>query len=201
MYQSPIILCAAVVLFHGVSCHLFPAVLDPLTKVDHSHDYKRQSVAQLQECVSAGINVALSGNTPSFISNCSLAATQLITSSSSSAQSQINEIFSSFCIPQCGNITQDVYEDCGFFDVTPPGNKRYLAGLCGTNENGDKCYRMYSKAVTQVVSDKNCFINNEASGGCNCRPLLLSTASNQGCCIDVYHARLHLCSTKHLQSS
>ena len=66
MYQAPIILCAAVVLFHGASCHLSPAVLDPLTKVDHSNDYKRQSVAQLQECVSAGINAAFVGKYPEF---------------------------------------------------------------------------------------------------------------------------------------
>ena len=189
MYQSPIILCAAVVLFHGVSCHLFSAVLDPLTKVGHSNDYKRQSVAQLQECVSARINAALSGNiyTPSFISNCRLAARQLITTSSSSAQSQINEIFSSFCIPQCGNVIQDVYEDCGYFDVTLPGNERFLAGLCGTNENSEVCYTLYIDAINQISSERDCYVNNRTTGQCTCLSLLVSGVSEQGCCIDVYH--------------
>ena len=131
----------------------------------------------------------LSGNTPSFISNCRLAATQLITLDpfSSSAQSQTNEIFSLFCIPQCGNVTQDVYEDCGFF-VTVPGSKRFLAGLCGTNENGDKCYTLYnSDAIDQIESERDCYVNNRATGQCTCRSLLVSVASEQGCCIDVYH--------------
>ena len=190
MYPSTIILCAAAVLLHGVSCHLFSAVLNPLTKADHFKDnHKRQSIAQLQQCITAGVTAALQGNSSSFVSRCTLAATEQVTFDpfSSSAQSQANEIFSSFCIPQCGNVIQDVYEDCGYFDVTIRGNERLLAGLCGTNENGEVCYTLYSDAIDQIRSERDCYVDNRATGQCTCRPLLVSGVSEQGCCIDVYH--------------
>ena len=67
MYPSPITLCVTAVLLHGVSCHLFPAVLGPVTKMDHFKDYnKRQSITELQQCISAGINAAFPGNTSRF---------------------------------------------------------------------------------------------------------------------------------------
>ena len=190
MYPSTIILCAAAVLLHGVSCHLFPAVLNPLTKADHFKDnHKRQTIAQLQQCITAGVTAALQRNSSSFVSRCTLAATEQITLDpfSSSAQSQVNEIFSSFCIPQCGNVIQDVYEDCGYFDVTPPGNERFLAGLCGTNENGEVCYTLYSDAIDRIESERDCYVNNLATGQCTCRSLLISVVSEQGCCFDAYH--------------
>lgn len=187
MYPSTIMLCAAAVLLHGVSCHLFSAVLNPLTNADHFKDnHKRQSIAQLQQCVTAGVTAALQGNSSSFVSSCTLAATEGITFDTPS-QSQINEIFSSFCIPQCGNVIQDVYEDCGVFDVSVPGTERFLAALCGTNENGEVCYTLYSDAIDQIESESVCYVNNRATGQCNCQSLLVSGVSEQGCCIDAYH--------------
>ena len=187
-------LCVTAVLLHGVSCHLFPAVLDSATKMDHFTNFnKRQSLAQLQQCISAGVNAAFPGNTASsFVSNCRLAALEQITITGVPPQSQIDRIFSSFCIPECGNVIQDVYDDCGYFDVTIRGNEQFLAGLCGTNENGVACYRIYSAGIDQVESERDCFVANRASGQCTCRSLLLSDVSNQGCCFDVYHDLLSL---------
>ena len=193
MQPSTVILCAVVILLHGVSCRLFPEViLDPLTTVNQLKDYKRQTISELRQCVSEGITAAFPGNTSSFVSACRASATQNIIEYDSSSlnaaylQSVLNTVYPTFCIPDCGNVALDVYNDCGVFD-TFPGSEKITADLCSTNEKGEVCYKIYGDGFNLITSERACYDTYQATDQCTCRSVLSNGVSEQGCCINIYH--------------
>ena len=117
MCPSTVTLCAAIVLFHGVSCHLFPeAILDPLTSVDHPKSYKRQTVTELRQCISEKFNAAFMGNASQFVSDCRWVTTREFDLDPynidvTALQSYINEIYPILCNAECGNVILDVYDE------------------------------------------------------------------------------------------
>ena len=74
MYSTTVVLCTAMVLFHGVSCHLFPQTyLDQVTNVGDSKVYKRQADDDgdmLVQCALDRFNAFYQGNNSNFVSQC-----------------------------------------------------------------------------------------------------------------------------------
>ena len=187
MYHSMVILFTAMVLIHGVSGHLFPQVL--LHSLTHPNEYKRQTDAQFQ-CVSDILDDAFSGNMSQFVLDCKVAAVVEVEadlSDPAQLQAVITLAYNSFCIPECGNIILDAYNDCGIFDALLPGSEELYIGLCGTNQNGDLCYKIYSDAIELITSEAFCYVTYATSNQCSCQSVLLEGISQQGCCINLYH--------------
>ena len=134
------------------------------------------------KCVSDRLDAAFPGNTSSFVSNCKVAAEmdfEVDTSDTASLQAVVNTVFSVLCVPECGNVARDVYNDCGVF----PSIVELKGGLCGTNENGDSCYQIYGNALDLIESEIACTRSRQ----CTCQSELVEGVSEQGCCINVYH--------------
>ena len=192
MDPSAVILCTTMLLLNGGSCHLIPQPPDhdSLTSVDH---HKRQNPTELQQCITAKLNFAFRRNTSRFVSDCRLAAMQAVIIDRSDAinlKSRIYTTFPTFCIPECGDVVLDAYKACGYFDVSLlPGIEKFTTSLCGTNKNGDKCYRHYANASSLYNFVVSCF--NYQSRYSACRPTCISqisgNVSEQGCCFDVYY--------------
>ena len=193
MCPSTVTLCVAIVLLHGVSCHLFPeAIINPLSSVNRPKNYKRQTLDELRQCITTKFNAAFPGNTSRFVSNCRLSATRefQINVDAAALQAQIDAIYPTFCVPECGNVILKVYDDCGYWDILErvlPGIKQFTADLCSTNENGEKCYKMYGNAFTLLQSESTCYATYKRIRLCSCQSLLSEGVSEQGCCINVYH--------------
>ena len=193
MYPSTVILCVTIctVRLNGATCHLFPQVIvESLTSVAHPKNYKRQT-SFFKSCVIDKLNDAFAGNTSQFVSDCKFAATlesdlsTLLDSTDTgidNLQSLVTTVFRKICMPECGNVAIDAYNDCGIFDfyeIFVTGVKEFTVGLCGTNENGDVCYQMYGDALHLVIDELSC--------DCSCQSLLSNGISQQGCCINIYH--------------
>ena len=124
------------------------------------------------------------------MSNCKLAATQelqLDFTNAISPQLEINAVFPTLCIPECGNVILDVYDDCRAFDFAFPGTKEFTAGLCSTNENQDNCYSVYGNAFNLIQTEISCYRNYKSDGQCSCQSQLSEGVSEQGCCLNIYH--------------
>ena len=104
-----------------------------------------------------------------------------------SSQPTINDIFSIFCRPDCGNTILKAYSECGVFD-NEPFVVNFLVGLCGTNHNGSRCYEHFVNALDHVaVVETSCFHNYTTHHECRCQSQLSQVVEDQGCCLDTYH--------------
>ena len=198
MQSFLVILCTTMIVFHGISCNLFPhAVHNPLTDVhaDVSKQYKRQAlnVSELVQCVSEKLDDAFPDNSSPFVSDCKSAATTEFEISSlniaegiSDLQSQVTKIYRSVCIRKCGNVVINAYDECGVFEILP-GLKELSVSLCGTNQNGDLCYQLYGKGIALISTESSCYVQSLSSGKCGCHPELSQAVTEQGCCIKAYH--------------
>ena len=157
-------LCTATLLLHGVSCHLFPqAVLEKLTNRGTSKLHKSQlDLETVYQCTLDKFDHAYQGNDSHFVTECN--------------QSTINAGFLTLCVPKCGDVLLDAYEDCGLFNS--PDERKYLAALCGSNGNGDFCYELFLDSMVFLSAAVPCF-----PGTCNCNSLS-EGVGRQGCCID-----------------
>ena len=186
-----LVLFTATILLEDVSGHLFPQAIshmlrDELTKnMELPKDYKRQSDSSIQ-CVSDKLDAAFEGDNSAIASDCRRLEVELEGnhfSYTSSLQSTINSYYSTFCMPECGKVIIDVYKDCEiageFVD--------FLIGLCGTNQNGEKCYEKFGDGIDQIVDVGYCYGNYATTGVCTCRSELLEAVREQGCCHNVYY--------------
>ena len=192
MRISIIVLFSAVLLLHGVSCSLFAANVLKAVDLLASHskvikDYKRQNVDE--ECIEDKLD------TPEIDRECEVVALEeeelnipVIVDEETIAQLQptFNTIFSVFCKPECGNAILDAFIDCGTFDEMP-GIIDLFAGLCGTNENGEKCYERFVSALEHVQSEAQCYDDYLDTRTCTCAAELREAVGLQGCCLDTYH--------------
>ena len=176
MDPSAVILCTTMLLLHGGSCHLIPQANDPqpvtIASVYHQKQYKCQNPTdlQLQQCITAKLNFAFRGNTSHFVIYCRMAAMQAVIMNKSDfedLQSNIYTTFPTFCIPECGDVVLDAYKACGYLSVSyrAHGIEQFTAGLCGTNEDGNKCYTLYDYELIDEFESK-CIDNY--LGGDNC---------------------------------
>ena len=74
----------------------------------------------------------------------------------------------------------DAFTDCEFFAA---GQVQYLMDLCGTNDNGTKCYEMFLKASRLISTQRSC---NIIARMCSCKSIREGVAE-QGCCINAIH--------------
>lgn len=198
MHFSSAILAA--VLLHGVSCYLFPqAVLnlngDGALEASPTEFQrgKRQAnieeaVAGITQCISKKLDTTFAGNNSRFVSDCKSAATQeLKMDSLDDLVSQVTNVYSSVCVPECGDAILKAYKDCGYFDIVFPGTEEFTIAMCGTNDNGNMCYKLYGKGIALTSRESICYVSYNSLGKCNCQSELSDAVEQQGCCINAYH--------------
>ena len=78
-------------------------------------------------------------------------------------------------------------DDCGYFDGDDAYLRDFIIRLCGTNENGDKCYEILDDAVDALDSQDRCLHTYFDIEDCICRSVFLEDIREQGCCIDIYY--------------
>ena len=99
-------------------------------------------------------------------------------------QDFLNLAFQVLCLPECGNVFLDVYEECGIFDETP-GFRELFIGLCGNNQ-GTPCYQYYDSALNASLDTAVCYDNYRQTRMCQCENELRTAVESQGCCLTVY---------------
>ena len=190
--MHPTVLIVAVLLLHGVSGHLFPRAFPyKLTKrmqLSMTKDHNRQS--DVDECRDKKIEEA-------FKKNATLAAicktgveeaeNDLDNDDDDLSQSDVDAIFGVLCRPDCGNLFIGAADDCGYFDGDDAPSIDLFIGMCGTNQNGEKCYEIFKKAEDTVTSEAECYEDYVRDNLCNCRSQLIRGVREQGCCLDVYY--------------
>ena len=195
MHLSTLILlalCTLMAFLHGASSHLLPQATLPLVMNGViPNEYKRQAsddIDKVLQCVSEKLDTVIQGS--HFVLNCKSAGIQEFDFSiidfndSSSLQSVVTGVYQILCIPECGDVILDAYNDCGVFDVLP-GEEKYFIAVCCKNQNGDFCYEIYSDAIDLFVTEISC---DTSMGTCSCQSELSAGITNQGCCIDAYHS-------------
>ena len=179
MYSFLVVLCIAALLLDGVSCHLFSqAIIEKLTHADTLElQQNQEDIESAHQCTLDRLHHAYQGNHTSFVTGC-MAAAELDFELDPSAtnQSTINAAFHTLCVPECGNAILDAYDSCGLFESSY--ERKYLAALCGSNENGDLCYELFFDSMDLLTTAAPCF-----HGTCSCNSLS-EGVGRQGCCID-----------------
>jgi hypothetical protein len=179
-------------LLHGVSCHLFPqTVLEQMTNmgasrvdVDKRQTDADDAAAALQQCALDRFDAVFQGNNSRFVMECRATAVlenELNFTTAQLLQSDINDLYRIFCTPECGNVFLDAYDVCGAFEN--PEERSYLAGLCGSNDNGNFCYEIFLDSFNLLWSAYSCAMNSEE---CVCGDLS-EGVRRQGCCVDNLH--------------
>lgn len=192
-----VVLCSATILLHGVTCHRFPQAVDLVTRLsmEGSKQYKRQADAgkmAQQQCVLEKYDAVYQGNNSRFVSECRSAITISNDLASSDRDnfglpSNFTALYRIFCIPECGDVLIDAYNDCGVFDG--PEDEEYAVALCGANQNGDFCYEIFTDNVNLFLTSLSCYRNYTVatSRRCDCQSELAEGVAEQGCCIDALH--------------
>ena len=65
--------------------------------------------------------------------------------------------------------------------------EKLIVDLCGTNEDGIKCFRLYGKGLDLLQTEASCSQTLTSSGVCTCSSDLREGVEEQGCCIDAYY--------------
>ena len=192
MHLTVFVLFTATVLLDDVSGNDFPPAISHIQK--RSTDPPRYKPHDTEQCVDDKLDTAFSGDNSNFVLNCKSSARRLIDLVDTSyiySQSTITSMFNTFCNPECGNAIIDAFNDCEYFEETGVYNlKDFLIGLCGTNQNGDICYEIYSSAYSQLHTEQNCHISISYSyTQCTstCRSTLSQGVRVRGCCLNAYH--------------
>ena len=165
-------LCTTMLLFHGVSCHLFPQAI--LGQVGASKVNKRQidDDNMLLQCALERFNTFYQGNNSNIVSQCRTILTSGLDFVSEDASAFID--FDTLCVPDCGNVVIDVFVACG--SSREDGNA--VAALCGSNDNGDTCYELLPGSIDLLGNALSC----SAGTGCDCASIS-EEVRRQGCCI------------------
>ena len=194
MHLIVLVLFTATALFDDVSGYVFPPTISHLrTKSMDFPRYKRQE--DTVQCVNNKLDTAFSGENSNFGFNCKRSARELddYIDTSDYSQATITSIFSTFCDPDCGNVIIDAFNDCGHFEQGVSNLRDFIIGLCGTNQNGDICYQIYSASIYQLTSERSCYnrynYNTYGYNYCapSCRNTLSEGVQERGCCLNAFH--------------
>ena len=188
MHLTVLVLFTATVLLDNVNGNDFPPAVSHIQK--RSTDPPRYKRHDTEQCVDDKLDTAFSGDNSNLLLNCKRSARWLIDLDDSSySQSTINSMFNTFCKPECGNVIIDAFNDCEHFEETGVYNlKDFLIGLCGTNQNGDICYEIYSSAYSQFYTERSCHnIISYTQCTSSCRSTLSQGVRVRGCCLNAYH--------------
>ena len=180
--MQPTVLIVAVLLLHGVSGHLFQQVLlHKLTKPLPKY-HTRQLDADVDKFIDKRLEAAVRDRSfsSSRASSCEIDDN---VDYNDTTQEEFNAVYSVFCRPECGNTILRIYESIGLFNEGGLFSREFFIGLCGTNENGDKCYESYVDTLNKTfIPQIFCYNNSE----CNCRSTLLEAVEEGGCCLNLY---------------
>ena len=186
MRSGVFLLLAFMTAFYEANCSMFLHERLITAKV-----HKRQTPGQFQ-CIEEKMDAYFRGNTSVFATNCKNAALEevefdVFDFDRAALQQQIEPLFSVYCNPECGIVTNDVLNECGVYSSTFPGSEKFNVDLCSTNEDGTKCYRLYGKALDFLTTEASCYQTLTSSGVCTCSSDLRDAVEEQGCCIDAYY--------------
>ena len=190
--MHPTVPIVAVLLLHGVSGHLFQQDLSQKLTKHLQFPIAKRVPRQSDEsvCIGNKIEEAFKENA-TLEAICEAAVLKVENDFDDNdddlSQSEVNAIFSVICIPDCGNAFISAADDCGYFDGDDAPLKDVLIGLCGTNENGVKCYQIFEDSLDTLESQDPCLETYFRFKVCNCRSALLQDVREQGCCLDVYY--------------
>jgi hypothetical protein len=148
--------------------------------VDKRQTDADDAAAALQQCALDRFDAVFQGNNSRFVMECRATAV-LGNELNFTQQSDINDFYGIFCTPECGNVFLDAYDVCGAFEN--PEERSYLAGLCGSNDNGNFCYEIFLDSINLLGSAYSCAMNSEE---CVCGDLS-EGVRRQGCCVDNLH--------------
>ena len=185
MNASVLILLAITTAVYEANCNVF--VHEGLTgrKV-----HKRQTQEQFQ-CIAERMDDYFLGNTSSFVATCKSAALLRIPSSDLSSgaarQRQLEPFFNAYCVAECGTAINDAFNQCGAYASVSPGAEKLNVEMCGTNEDGIKCFRLFGKGFDLLLTGVSCSQTLTRSGVCTCSSDLREGVEEQGCCIDAYY--------------
>ncbi|CAI8045013.1 hypothetical protein GBAR_LOCUS24911 [Geodia barretti] len=182
MRSGVFLLLAFMTAFHEANCSTFLHERLITAKV-----HKRQTPGENQ-CIEEKMDAYFQGNTSVFCDQLQYAALEEVEfdlDMRAELQQQLELSFGFYCNPECGIVINDVLNECGVYST--PGIEKFNVDLCGTNENGTKCYRLYGKALDSVTTEASCYQTLTSSGKCNCSSDLRDAVEEQGCCIDAYY--------------
>lgn len=183
MHPSAIIMLTFMAVFYGANCNIF--LHEGLTG---TKQHQRQTPSQVQ-CIAEKIDSYFPGNTSSFVVTCAYQAVQRVQldlSSGAALQQQLEPFYNAYCNRECGNAINDAYNECGAYASVFPGTERLNVALCGTNNEGTKCYLLYGKAFDLIETERDCY-TALSSRGCTCQSDIQAGVEEQGCCIDAYY--------------
>ena len=190
MRISVVILCSAVLLFHGVNCHRFPAAVRNAVQLlgNRNQYYKRQSdtVMGPDQCVLNELE--RSGTSEKCRQSVvgDLEETNDVESDGDLDQASIDAMFRVLCEPECGNAFIDAQEECvERFDELKVVDD-FLIGLCASNERGERCYERYVSIANVIVLEFSCSANFTTDSECDCQSDLRMAVEREGCCLDIY---------------
>ena len=189
--MHPTVLIVAVLLLHGVSGHLFPRTLPQKLTRHMQLPLVKGHTRQSDDCIGNKIDEIFKENA-TLEAICDAAALKAENDiddgdDDNLSQSEVNAIFSVLCIPGCGNAFIRAADDCGEFDGDDAPFKDFYIGLCGTNQDGDTCYQLYTDAIDSLDSQDPCFETYFTTKVCTCQSALEQDVRDQGCCLDVYY--------------
>ena len=152
--------------------------------------YKRQTLQQLQ-CIAVQMDAYFQGNTSTFVTQCKNAAMQPIWIKAPSnavlpLPQELEPVLEAYCTPECGTAMNNALNQCGVYSSFYPGIERFYVDLCGTSENGMRCYTLYDKAYDLIQTATRCIQTLSSTGMCTCQSELTAGVDQQGCCTDIY---------------
>ena len=184
MYLRMFIFFAVVATLYEVNCRIYLH-----QGLISSNVYRRQTSEQFQ-CIKDKIDSYFRGNTSSFVRICKNAALQEVQIHSSSVaaiQQQIEQFYEVYCIPDCGNVINNVFNQCGVYSSLFSGTEKLNVDMCGTNEDGTKCYQLYGNAFKLIQTEAAYNRGITSTGLSTCQSDLIIGGEEQGCCIDAYY--------------
>ena len=93
--------------------------------------------------------------------------------------------FQVFCLPECGQVLIDIWQDCNAFDdIEDAAN--LLIGMCASDV-GATCYSNFNELFQYVDDGEDCYDNLMSTGTCSsdCSTTLSDGVQQYGCCVNV----------------
>ena len=122
--------------------------LNPFSNIVKRVDFKRQE-SDIDQCLNEKLESS------SVDEACMVAESQL--GSDNDAQEGVNEVFQVICRPECLEFFMEANDECGVFRDAPY-LRDFYSGVCEMNENGQTCYKLFSRASQFIIdTEYNCF--------------------------------------------
>ena len=87
-----------------------------------------------------------------------------------------------FCDPDCGQPFVDAYFACDL-----EGLAQYTIGLCGTNEDGDRCGDIVDNIIAVLSPAEDVCLPRSSVCSIRCRNALETASDAVGCCVNIFN--------------